>query len=373
MATIEFSHVSKVFGQDTKAVKNFNLRVEDGEFIAIIGSSGCGKSTLLRMVAGLENITTGEVLFDGRVVNDLPPKKRNVAMVFQNYALFPNLTVEDNLGFALKMQRVPKKERRQRVAEMAETLHITPLLKRKAKGLSGGQCQRIAIGRALVCRPSVFLLDEPLSNLDANIKAELQAEISRLHKEFGTTTIYVTHDHAEAMSLSNRLVVMHDGELQQVDTPQNIYFKPQNVFVSQFAADSVMNFIPVHCEVNGPQATLRHPAFSAQLPDWKAQALIQKGYAGKPVTLGIRAEDIFPVQEGLPQPPGDTIVVPTTVAGIDVLGTDKRLRLELEGGQPLIALTRTSAQAAPQDRLDATLAVSRFHLFDPETESAIVH
>lgn len=215
MATIQFSHISKSFSAGTDAVKNFNLNVSDGEFLVIVGSSGCDKSTVLRMVAGLEEITSGELKINGKVVNELEPKNRNVAMVFQNYALFPNLTVEENMEFALKMQRVPKKERRQKVADMAKILGIEELLKHKAKGLSGGQCQRIAIGRALICQPQVFLMDEPLSNLDASMRSELRTEIAQLQKELGITTLYVTHDLTEAMTLASRVVVMNQGEIQQ--------------------------------------------------------------------------------------------------------------------------------------------------------------
>lgn len=372
MANIQFSHISKSFSSGTDAVKNFNLEVEDGEFLVIVGSSGCGKSTILRMVAGLEEITTGELKINGIVVNELAPKKRNVAMVFQNYALFPNLTVEENMEFALKMQRVPKKERRQKVAEMAKTLGIEELLKHKAKGLSGGQCQRIAIGRALVCQPQVFLMDEPLSNLDASMRTELRTEIAQLQKRLGVTTLYVTHDQTEAMTLASRLVVMNQGEIQQVDTPQNIYCKPQNTFVARFIGNSSMNLCPARVAEQGTSCVLIIGNVSVPLSEWKSQALKDKGYLEKEVILGIRAEDLYPVCEGTAIPDIHLTEIETTIQAIDVLGTEKRLHLAV-GETIFHALTRTYAPVQIGEQITVKIAVDQIHIFDAQTQLAIVH
>ena len=372
MATIQFSHISKSFSAGTDAVKNFNLDVSDGEFLVIVGSSGCGKSTVLRMVAGLEEITSGELKINGKVVNELEPKNRNVAMVFQNYALFPNLTVEENMEFALKMQRVPKKERRQKVADMAKILGIEELLKHKAKGLSGGQCQRIAIGRALVCQPQVFLMDEPLSNLDASMRTELRTEIAQLQKELGITTLYVTHDLTEAMTLASRVVVMNQGEIQQVDTPQNIYCKPQNTFVARFIGTSTMNLLPAKIIQNGGVPALLIGNTQITLPDWKKQILQEKGYVDKEVIVGIRAEDIYPVCEGTALAEIELAEMEATIKAVDVLGSDKKLHLSI-GDATIDALVRTYAPVQIGDSVLLKIAVNQIHLFDSETQLAIVH
>lgn len=372
MSNIQFSHISKVFMGGTEAVKNFNLEVEDGEFLVIVGSSGCGKSTVLRMVAGLDEITTGELRFDDVVVNDLDSKKRNVAMVFQNYALFPNLAVEDNIGFALKMQKMPKKERHEKVVEMARILGIEDLLKRKAKKLSGGQCQRIAIGRALVCQPRVFLMDEPLSNLDAAMRTDLRTEIAELQKRLGITTLYVTHDQTEAMTLGDRVVVMDHGEIQQVDTPQNIYCKPQNIFVASFVGGSSMNLIPVECVERQGNIALQVAEALIPLPEWKGKILQERGYVGKTVIMGIRAEDIYPECEGTAVPDVELISIEAAVTAIDVMGAEKKLHFELNGSE-IVAMARTYAAVEVGEVLRSQLAVNQIHIFDAETELAIVH
>lgn len=372
MANIQFSHINKSFLSGTEAVKNFNLDVEDGEFLVMVGSSGCGKSTVLRMVAGLEEITTGELKIDGKVVNDLDPKKRNVAMVFQNYALFPNLTVEENMEFALKMQKIPKKERRKKVAEMAKILDVEDILKRKAKGLSGGQCQRIAIGRALVCHPSVFLLDEPLSNLDASMRTELRTQIAELQKSMHVTTLYVTHDQTEAMTLGNRVVVMDHGEIQQVDTPQNIYSKPQNIFVARFVGGSTMNLVKMQCaEYHGGVAAQTEDTILI-LPEWKSTILKEKEYIGKKVIVGIRAEDIYPECEGTVAPDKKMEVIEAVVDTIEVLGAEKKLIFNI-GESKLSAMVRTYVPVEVGDSMRLRVDVEQIHVFDEETELAIVH
>lgn len=372
MAKIQFSQISKTFMSGTDAVKNFNLEVEDGEFVVLVGSSGCGKSTILRMVAGLEEITTGELRFDEKVVNELAPKKRNVAMVFQNYALFPNLTVEENMGFALKMQRVPKKERQEKVLAMAKILGVEDILKRKAKKLSGGQCQRIAIGRALVCNPSVFLMDEPLSNLDAKMRTELRSEIAELQKKLKVTTLYVTHDQTEAMTLGDRVVVMNQGEIQQVDTPQNLYSKPQNMFVARFIGSSSMNFLRAECVEYQGGVALKLPDTMILLPEWKAKALEEKGYVGKHVILALRSEDVYPECEGTAIPDVALQVLEGTVSSIDVMGAEKRLHFDLNGTD-FVAMARTYAPVEVGDTVRMHWAVNQLHIFDETTELAIVH
>ena len=372
MANIQFSHISKIFASDTEAVKNFNLEVADGEFLVIVGSSGCGKSTILRMVAGLEEITAGELKIDGVVVNDWDSKKRNVAMVFQNYALFPNLTVEDNMGFALKMQHVPKKERKEKVEEMAKILKVEDILKRKAKKLSGGQCQRVAIGRALVCEPNVFLMDEPLSNLDAAMRTELRTEIAQLQKQLGVTTLYVTHDQTEAMTLGNRVVVMDHGEIQQVDTPQNIYCKPQNTFVARFVGSSTMNLFPAECVSYQGNAAVQVAGNQIVLPEWKAKVLEERDYVGKNVIVGIRAEDMYPECEGTAMPDTTFAALDVTVTAIDVMGAEKKLHFML-GDAEMTVMARTYAEVKVGDTLRVQMAVSQLHIFDGESQMAIVH
>lgn len=372
MASIQFSHVSKVFLSGAEAVKNFNLDVADGEFVVIVGSSGCGKSTVLRMVAGLEEITTGELRIDGKVVNDLDPKRRNIAMVFQNYALFPNLTVEGNMEFALKMQRVPKKERREKVAAMAQTLGISDLLGHRAKGLSGGQCQRIAIGRALVCQPRVFLMDEPLSNLDAAMRNELRSEIARLQKELGVTTLYVTHDQTEAMTLGSRVVVMDAGQIRQVDTPQNIYSRPQDLFVARFVGGTSMNLFRAQCVLHRGAPALQTGGCVIPLPDWKGDVLKERGYIGKTVVAGIRAEDLYPVCEGTAVPGVELASADGRVTAIDILGAEKKLYLSV-GDAALTARVRTYAPVEIGQEIGLRIAVGQIHIFDAETELAVVH
>jgi multiple sugar transport system ATP-binding protein len=372
MAKIQFSHISKTFLSGTEAVKNFNLEVEDGEFLVIVGSSGSGKSTILRMVAGLDEITTGELKIDGKVVNDLDPKHRNIAMVFQNYALFPNMTVEANMEFALKMQRVPKKERRKKVEEMAKVLKVDDILKRKAKGLSGGQCQRIAIGRALVCEPKVFLMDEPLSNLDASMRTELREEIAELQKRLGVTTLYVTHDQTEAMTLGNRVVVMDKGEIQQVDTPQNIYCKPQNTFVSRFVGGNTMNLFRAKCQEQLGKVVLVVGEHTIDIPEWKGQALKEREYVGKEVIVGIRAEDIYPDCEGTVVPDTLLSMFKAKVEAVDVLGAEKKLHLRL-GEEEISAMARTYASIEIGEQISLRLDVNQMHIFDAETELAVLH
>ena len=372
MANIRFSHICKTYLTGTEAVRNFNLEVADGEFVVLIGPSGCGKSSVLRMTAGLEEITSGELEINGRIVNDLPPKARNVAMVFQNYALFPNMTVEANLGFALKMQRVPKAERRERVLEMAKILKIEELLPKKAKKLSGGQCQRIAIGRALVCRPQLFLLDEPLSNLDAAMRGELRSEIAALQKKWKVTTLYVTHDLTEAMTLGDRIVVLEEGEIRQVDSPQDLCLKPRNTFVARFTAGNSMNLFPADCVREKGRYVLKTGDASIPLPAWKSRILEERSGSDLRVTAGIRMEDLCPECEGSVMPDGEYAPVRAQVENVDVLGAEKKLYLRV-GDVTLTALVRTYAAVGPGDEVTLRVMTDRIHLFDGESGEAIVH
>lgn len=271
MASLSLKNVCKVYPNGFEAVKDFNLEVEDKEFIIFVGPSGCGKSTTLRMIAGLEEISSGELIIDGKVMNDVEPKDRDIAMVFQNYALYPHMTVFDNMAFGLKLRKVPKDEIKAKVEEAARILDLEKLLDRKPKALSGGQRQRVAMGRAIVRNPKVFLMDEPLSNLDAKLRVQMRSEISSLHNRLGATIIYVTHDQTEAMTLGTRIVVLKDGVIMQVDSPQKLYNQPNNLFVAGFIGSPQMNFVDTQCVVEGAKAFLKFDKYQVELPEAKAK------------------------------------------------------------------------------------------------------
>ncbi len=289
MAKVRLEHVWKRFGK-VVAVKDFNLETEDGEFVVFVGPSGCGKTTTLRMIAGLEEISEGKIYIGDRLVNDVPPKDRDIAMVFQNYALYPHMNVYENMAFGLRLRRYPKDEIDRRVKEAARILKIEHLLSRKPRELSGGQRQRVAMGRAIVREPKVFLMDEPLSNLDAKLRVEMRAEIAKLQRRLGVTTIYVTHDQVEAMTLGHRIVVMKDGEVQQVDTPLRLYDFPANRFVAGFIGSPSMNFVKASVEVQGEKVYLVAPGFRIRANPILAQSL--RPYAGKEVWMGLRPEHL---------------------------------------------------------------------------------
>ncbi|HAP73385.1 MAG TPA: sugar ABC transporter ATP-binding protein, partial [Lachnospiraceae bacterium] len=292
MASLNLEHIYKKYPNGFEAVKDFNLDIEDKEFIIFVGPSGCGKSTTLRMIAGLEDISSGTLKIDGKVMNDVEPKDRDIAMVFQNYALYPHMTVYDNMAFGLKLRKVPKDQIDTMVKNAAKILDLTQLLDRKPKALSGGQRQRVAMGRAIVRNPKVFLMDEPLSNLDAKLRVQMRSEIAKLHQRLGTTIIYVTHDQTEAMTLGTRIVVMKDGVVQQVDTPQHLYDDPGNLFVAGFMGSPQMNFVDGVVKVNGSKACVTVAGIDIPLTPAKAKAVIDGGYNGKTVTVGIRPEHI---------------------------------------------------------------------------------
>ncbi len=292
MATVKLEHVYKKYPNGFEAVKDFNLDIEDKEFIIFVGPSGCGKSTTLRMIAGLEDISSGDLFIDDKRMNDVEPKDRDIAMVFQNYALYPHMTVYENMAFGLKIRKVPKAEIDQKVHEAARILDLEHLLDRKPKALSGGQRQRVAMGRAIVRSPKVFLMDEPLSNLDAKLRGQMRIEISKLHQRLGTTMIYVTHDQTEAMTLGTRIVVMKDGVIQQVDTPQNLYDNPGNKFVAGFIGAPQMNMVDTNVVEKDGGVYMEFCGQSIRLSDKRAAILKEKGYIGKKLTLGIRPEDL---------------------------------------------------------------------------------
>ena len=352
-----------------EAVKNFNLEIADKEFIIFVGPSGCGKSTTLRMIAGLEDISSGELKIGDRVVNDVEPKDRDIAMVFQNYALYPHMTVYDNMAFGLKLRKVPKDEIDKMVKEAAKVLDLTQLLDRKPKALSGGQRQRVAMGRAIVRNPKVFLMDEPLSNLDAKLRTSMRTEIIKLHKKLATTFIYVTHDQTEAMTLGTRIVVMKDGVIQQVDTPQNLYEKPQNLFVAGFMGSPQMNFLDAVVRINGTAVTLEVAGQSIPLPPAKAKKLIDGGYNGKTVTMGIRPEDVYDSEMFIETA---KCVFSSTIKVYELLGAEVFLYFDL-GEFAMTARVDPRSNARPGDTVRFAFDVEKIHVFDKETEQVITN
>ena len=370
MASLTLTNICKAYPNGFEAVKNFNLDIADQEFIIFVGPSGCGKSTTLRMIAGLEDITSGELKIGDRVVNDVEPKDRDIAMVFQNYALYPHMTVYDNMAFGLKLRKLPKAEIDKMVREAAKILDLTSLLDRKPKALSGGQRQRVAMGRAIVRNPKVFLMDEPLSNLDAKLRVQMRIEIAKLHQRLGTTIIYVTHDQTEAMTLGTRIVVMKDGLVQQVDTPQNLYEKPQNLFVAGFMGSPQMNFLDGTVSVEGDTVTLStQKGTKIQLPPAKAKKLIEGGYNGKVVTFGIRPEDVYDSEMMVE---ATSSVFETTIKVYELLGAEVYLYFDLEDF-PMTARVDSRTSARPGDVIKFAIDVEKIHVFDKDTEEVITN
>ena len=368
MASLSLTNVCKVYPNGFEAVKDFSLEVEDQEFIIFVGPSGCGKSTTLRMIAGLEEISSGELKIDGRVVNDVEPKDRDIAMVFQNYALYPHMTVFDNMAFGLKLRKVPKDEIKKKVEEAAKILDLEKLLDRKPKALSGGQRQRVAMGRAIVRNPKVFLMDEPLSNLDAKLRVQMRIEISKLHQRLGTTIIYVTHDQTEAMTLGTRIVVLKDGVIQQVDTPQNLYDKPANKFVAGFIGSPQMNLIDAKVVQVGNQVHVQFGNADITLPDEKGKVLVQKGYVGKEVCFGIRPEDIHDSQMFIEASPSAPMT--SVVKVYELLGAEVFLYFDVNGTQVTARVDpRTTAKTG--DPIKFAFDMEKSHFFDKETELTI--
>ena len=370
MASLSLKNICKVYPNGFEAVKDFNLEVEDQEFIIFVGPSGCGKSTTLRMIAGLEEISSGELKIDGRVVNDVEPKDRDIAMVFQNYALYPHMTVFDNMAFGLKLRKVPKDEIKKKVEEAAKILDLEKLLDRKPKALSGGQRQRVAMGRAIVRNPKVFLMDEPLSNLDAKLRVQMRSEISALHHRLGATIIYVTHDQTEAMTLGTRIVVLKDGVIMQVDSPQKLYNEPNNLFVAGFIGSPQMNFIDAVCKVEGERVTLNFEKTSVVLPPAKAKKLIDGGYNGKTVVMGIRPEDIGDSQIEIEA--HKDAVFETDVTGYELLGSEVLLYFNV-AGTAMTAKVDSRTTARMGDHITLAIDPEKIHCFDKETELTITN
>ena len=370
MASLSLKNVTKVYPNGLVGVKDFSLEIADKEFIIFVGPSGCGKSTTLRMIAGLEEISSGELWIGDKLVNDVEPKDRDIAMVFQNYALYPHMSVYDNMAFGLKLRKVPKDEIDKSVHEAAKILDIEHLLDRKPKALSGGQRQRVAMGRAIVRSPKVFLMDEPLSNLDAKLRVQMRVEISKLHKRLQTTIIYVTHDQTEAMTLGTRIVVLKDGIIQQVDTPQNLYNTPNNIFVAGFIGSPQMNFMDAKCTIKGNDVTLTVGKHVLKVPASKKQALIDGGYDGKTVVLGIRPEDVHDSQAFISNSPDS--VIESTIKVYELLGAEVFLYFDLEGTQ-MTARVNPRTTLRTGDHAVFALDMEKIHLFDKDTELTITN
>ena len=370
MASLSLSHINKTYPNGFEAVKDFNLEIKDKEFIIFVGPSGCGKSTTLRMIAGLEDITSGTLKIGDKVVNDVEPKDRDIAMVFQNYALYPHMTVYDNMAFGLKLRKVPKDQIDKMVREAAKILDLEKLLDRKPKALSGGQRQRVAMGRAIVREPKVFLMDEPLSNLDAKLRVQMRIEISKLHQRLGTTIIYVTHDQTEAMTLGTRIVVMKDGVVQQGDTPQNLYQKPGNLFVAGFMGSPQMNFLDATISQKGNDVIATVGGYDITVPVAKATILKDQGYIGKTVTLGIRPEDIHDSEMFLASSP--STVMESTVKVYELLGAEVFLYFDIADTQVTARVDpRTTAKTG--DPVKFAFDMEKAHFFDKETEQTITN
>ncbi|BCN32652.1 ABC transporter ATP-binding protein [Anaeromicropila herbilytica] len=368
MASLSLKNINKTYPNGFVAVKDFSLEIADKEFIIFVGPSGCGKSTTLRMIAGLEEITSGELWIGDKLVNDVEPKDRDIAMVFQNYALYPHMSVYDNMAFGLKLRKTPKDQIDKLVKEAAKVLGIESLLDRKPKALSGGQRQRVAMGRAIVRNPKVFLMDEPLSNLDAKLRVQMRIEISKLHQKLQTTIIYVTHDQTEAMTLGTRIIVMKDGIVQQVDSPQNLYDKPQNLFVAGFMGSPQMNLFDAQVKKSGNEVSLVFGSHSIKLSEAKAKKLIDGGYDGKTVVLGIRPEDVHDEEMFISASPDS--VLTALVKVYELLGSEVLLYCEIDDKE-VTARVNPRTTVRPGDSIKVAFDLSKIHVFDKESELVI--
>jgi multiple sugar transport system ATP-binding protein len=366
MAAVELKNVSKIYSGKLKSVNDVSLTINDKEFVVLVGPSGCGKSTTLRMIAGLEEISEGQIYIDGKLINDISPKERDIAMVFQNYALYPHMSVYDNMAFGLKLRKFSKEEIKQRVSEAAKVLGLEEYLNRKPKALSGGQKQRVAVGRAIVRKPKVFLFDEPLSNLDAKLRVQMRTEISRLHKRLDATMIYVTHDQIEAMTMGDRIVIMKDGIVQQVDEPLNLYNKPVNKFVAGFIGSPSMNFIDGSISDNGEE--FRSDSGTLNIPLNDIQKKLLKNYSGQQITTGIRPEDIQDEKEMNSEQSSFVINVELDV--VETMGNEIFLYFTLENHQ---FISRIPARGIPLTKTMKKLFIktSKIHFFNKENEEVI--
>ena len=367
MASVTLSHIFKRFDKVT-AVNDLNLDIRDKEFMVLVGPSGCGKTTALRMIAGLEEISDGDIRIGERVVNDVSPKDRDIAMVFQNYALYPHMSVYENMAFGLKLRKVPKADIQKRVGDAAQLLGIEALLQRKPKALSGGQRQRVALGRAIVREPQVFLMDEPLSNLDAMLRVQTRAELIKLHRRLGITTIYVTHDQVEAMTMGDRIAVMKDGLLQQCETPMSLYAHPVNIFVAGFIGTPSMNFLPATVEKGAGGYAINCGAFSVAPP--AAQAGLLDAWVGKKVVFGVRPPDIFDksLKNPIDATPANTVRTQVDVS--EPMGDIVTLYLTA-GTNQVVAAIDAETEAKDGQALDVVFDLNKTHLFDAESEQAI--
>jgi len=370
MASLSLKNIYKTYPGGFTAIKDFNLEIEDKEFIIFVGPSGCGKSTTLRMIAGLEEISEGELYIDGKKVNDVVPKDRDIAMVFQNYALYPHMSVYENMAFGLKLRKVPKAEIDKKVHEAAQILDIEHLLDRKPKALSGGQRQRVALGRAIVRNPKVFLMDEPLSNLDAKLRVQMRTEIGKLHKKLATTFIYVTHDQTEAMTMGSRIVVMKDGIVQQVDSPSNLYLYPCNIFVAGFIGSPQMNFLNVTVECKEDGTYLKNDDVCIKLPDGKGKKEEVLAYNGKEVVMGIRPEDLYDDEAFISASPDSLVNVHIDLT--EMMGAETFLYFQV-GEIQFTARVNPRTTTKLGDDIKIALDANKIHLFDKDTEEVIIH
>jgi multiple sugar transport system ATP-binding protein len=370
MASLSFQHVYKKYDGGVVAVSDFNLEVADKEFVILVGPSGCGKSTTLRMLAGLEDISEGEIYIEDRLINDVLPKDRDIAMVFQNYALYPHMTVRDNMAFSLKLKKMPKDEINRRVTEAAKILEIEHLLERKPKALSGGQRQRVALGRAIVRDPKVFLMDEPLSNLDAKLRVQMRVEITKLHHRLKTTFVYVTHDQTEAMTMGTRIVVMKDGFIQQVDSPTELYDNPINTFVAGFIGMPPMNFINATINVDGSDVYVTFENVTVKLPDrYAVEEVMERD--GQEVIFGVRPEAITDEATYVTEHPETAFAADVDV--VEMLGAETYLYVTVNGALPLTCrVDPTTSQSSVGQVVDLAIDTNRIHLFDKDTEQSII-
>ncbi|CCI82537.1 ABC transporter ATP-binding protein [Lactobacillus hominis] len=366
MVEVDLNHIYKKYdGNDKYSVNDFDLHIKDKEFIVFVGPSGCGKSTTLRMIAGLEDISEGTLEIDHKVMNDVAPKDRDIAMVFQNYALYPHMTIYDNMAFGLKLRHYSKEDIDKRVKKAADILGLQDYLDKKPSELSGGQRQRVALGRAIVRDAPIFLMDEPLSNLDAKLRVVMRAEIAKLHQNLGTTTIYVTHDQTEAMTLADRVVVMSVGKVEQIGTPLEVYNKPKNMFVAGFIGSPQMNFFNVHYK-DGRISDGK--GLDIEIPEGKAKVLEDKGYADKDVVFGIRPEDIHAEEAFLETWPNATIKSEVVVS--ELLGSTIQLYQKVDGTE-FVAIVNARDYHKPGDKVEMGFDVNKAHFFDKETTNAI--
>ena len=363
MAQVVLKSINK-FYDAVHAVKDVNLQIRDKEFLVFVGPSGCGKTTTLRMIAGLEAISSGDISIDGQVVNELAPMDRDIAMVFQNYALYPHMSVFDNMAFGLKMRKFEKKEITQRVKEAADILGIGEYLARKPRQLSGGQRQRVALGRAIVRHPKVFLFDEPLSNLDAKLRVQMRVELKKLHQRLGTTAVYVTHDQVEAMTLGDRVVVMKDGVVQQVGDPLELYNRPANKFVAGFIGSPAMNFAAVTMADGNGRITAKNAGLEIEIPGAQAERL--RAHLGRQLMLGIRPEDLHVAHAGDPK----GLTFNSRVEVVEKLGSEILLDVRV-GEDSMVAAVDPTTQAKAQDQLQLAVNPERLHFFDARTEAAL--